>query len=178
MALGSQEAGVQTLRNYYVYPEDVDKDGVVELPSLVLVKPMSVTWGLEEQHLIRWYSVDSAGEQTNKMVSYHNFSDDWYLEISSQWANHIKVYQVGSNFAFYMWDKDFEKAEPIFTIYSLSGSDRETQATQDGRFALHRTEDVIYAARIENPDLEPGITEEYLINSFHLIHRDWNMGAA
>lgn len=178
VALNNEESGVQTLRNYYVYPEDVDKDGVVELPSLVLVKPMSVTWGLEEQYQIRWYSMDQEGSQTEKLISFHNFADDWYLELSSRWSPRIKVYQVGSNYAFYLWDKNFEEAQPIFTIYSLSGSDRETQAGQDGRFALYRTEDVIYAARIENPELEPDITQEYLINSFHLIHRDWNSGAA
>ena len=171
--MGPMEEYVQTLSNYYVYADDVDEDGIMEIPSLIPIQPAAVTWGEEEQYVIRWYSVDSTGQQTDKLYSFHNFSDGWYLELDSSWTDRITVSQVGSNYAFYMWDTDFTEAIPVFTVYALSGSDRQTQATEDGRFVLSSSADVIYAARLEGDLQAYGINEEYLTSHFHLIHQDW-----
>ena len=32
---------IQTMRNFYVYADDIDNDGVVELPSLLTMKPVA-----------------------------------------------------------------------------------------------------------------------------------------
>lgn len=174
--LDSLEKAVQALGNYYVYADDVDEDGIMELPSLVPVPSLTSGWNVVEQYLIRWYSVDRDGIRTDKLHSFHNFADGWYLELNSDWTNRISVNQVGSTYVFYMWDEAFREARAVFTIYALSGSDRETQATEDGRFVLHRSMDVIYAARLEADLKDTAINEEYLINSFHLIHREWKTG--
>ena len=174
--LDSLEEGVRALGNYYVYAEDVDDDGIVEVPGLIPVQPVSAVWNLEEQYLIRWYSIDRSGAQTDKLHSFHNYADGWYLRLNSDWTSQLTVNQVGSTYAFYMWDEAFEEATAVFTIYALSGSDRQTQATGDGRFQLYSSTDVIYAARLESDLSQYGITEEYLINSFRLIHQDWNTG--
>ena len=172
----SMESAVKTLKNYYVYADDVDGDAVMELPFLVEVEPVSATWKLEAQYQIRWYSVDLEGTVTDKRNTFHNYSDGWYLELDSEWASRISMYQVGNTYAFYMWDEDFREATALFTIYALSGSDRQTQARQDGRFALSETEGVIYAAQLQGDPSRYGITEQYLIKSFHLIHQVWKTG--
>lgn len=174
----SEENDVQTLRNYYVYAEDVDEDGIMELPRLVSVRPVSDIWNLEEQYVIQWYSVDLQGNRTNKRNTFHNYSHGWYLDLDDAWANRITVYQVGNTYAFLMWDEEVTEAVPVFTIYALSGSDRQTQATEDGRFSLHEGDGVIYAAKLETDLTEYEIDEAYMINSFHVIHQDWNTGAA
>ena len=170
------ENTVQTIGNYYVFADDVDEDGVVEIPSLIPVQPVSLTWNAEEQHLIRWYALDKEGNQEDKLYSFHNFADGWYLRLDSSWTSQLTVNPVGSTYAFYMWDEDFEQANAVFTIYALSGSDRENQSREDGRFVLYNSADVIYAARLETDLASYGIDEEYLINSFHLIHQDWKTG--
>ena len=171
-----QTSGVQTLRNYYVYAEDMDDDGIIEIPSLISVNPVSANWQMEEQYQVRWYSVDLQGNRTEKRSTFHNFDGGWYLELDNAWADFVTVYQVGNTYAFYMWNSAYTEAVAVFTLYSLSGSDRVTQSTEDGRFVLHRGDDVIYAARFESDVAKYGITEEYMIKSFHLIHRDWNTG--
>ena len=168
--------GVQTLGNYYVYAEDVDNDGITELPDLIPVKPVSATWTQDDQFLIRWYSVDQNGVQMDKLHSFHNYADGWYLQLESSWTSQISVQQVGSTYAFYLWDEAFREATAAFTIYALSGSDRQTQSTEDGRFVLHDSGDVIYAARLEKGLTASEITQSYLINSFHLIHQAWKTG--
>ena len=170
------DGAVHTLGNYYVYAEDVDDDGIMELPDLIPVQPVSANWKQEEQYLIRWHSLDLEGNQHDKLHSFHNYADGWYLKLDSRWTSQLTVYQVGSTYVFYMWNQDFREATAVFTIYALSGSDRQTQSTDDGRFVLYSSDDVIYAARLESDLSQYGITESYLINSFNLIHRDWNTG--
>ena len=170
------EKGVQTLRNYYVYADDVDDDGVPELPSLIPVRPVASEWMLEEQYLIRWYSVDLEGSETDKLYTYHNYGSGWFLRLDKEWAERISVYQVGNSYAFFQWDEAFAEAEPVFTLYALTGSDRETQVTEDNRFALRTDEGVIYAAKLEAGAAEIGIDEAYLVNSFQMIRQDWNTG--
>ena len=172
----SVDHGVHTLGNYYVYAEDVDNDGITELPSLIPVKPVSATWKQDDQYLIRWYSVDQEGRQTDKLHSFHNYADGWYLRLDSSWMSRLSVQQVGSTYVFYLWDEEFQEATAAFSIYALSGSDRQTQSTEDGRFVLFDSEDVIYAARLESGLTASQITQNYLINSFHLIHQAWKTG--
>ena len=167
-----------TLDNYYVYPDDVDEDGIMEIPGLIPVKPLYTMWNEEEQFLIRWYSVDKDGQQQDKLYSFHRFSEGWYLTVVQDWIGRLTVNQVGSTFVFYMWDEDYKEAFPVFTIYALSGSDRQTQATEDGRFILQTGEDVIYAARLEADVSQYGIDQTYLMSNFHRIHQDWNTGEA
>ena len=164
---------VQTLANYYVYADDVDEDGIMELPSLIPMKSVAATWDVEEHHAIRWYSVDLDGVQTDKLHSFHNFSDGWYLKLDERWVNQISVSQVGSTYVFSVWDREFTQITPGFTVYALTGSDRENQATEDGRFVLSAGADVIYAARMESDLTQYGIDAEYLMQNFHLIHQEW-----
>lgn len=173
----SSEAGtsVQTLRNYYVYGDDLNDDGVMELPYLISMK---ATMGEDpgEQHLIRWYSMDIDGREINKLYSYHNYAGGWYLQLGSDWAPRVSVVQEGSIYTFYLWDEGYVSAQVLFTISSFTGSSREEQALQDGRFPLLRTENAVFAAQLSERAADIGITREELINSFRLIHRDWNTG--
>lgn len=173
----SREAGnsVQTLRNYYVYGEDLNEDGVMELPFLITMKAAAGD-DSGEQHLIRWYSLDIDGREINKLYTYHNYAGGWYLQLDSTWAPRVSVVQEGSIYTFYLWDESYVSAQVLFTIYSLTGSSREEQAVQDGRFRLHSSDAVVYAAELSEAAAEIGLIEDNLINSFRLIHRDWNTG--
>lgn len=173
----SREAGnsVQTLRNYYVYGEDLNEDGVMELPFLITMKAAAGD-DSGEQHLIRWYSLDIDGREINKLYTYHNYAGGWYLQLDSTWAPRVSVVQEGSIYTFYLWDESYVSAQVLFTIYSLTGSSREEQAVQDERFRLHSSDAVVYAAELSEAAAEIGLTEDNLINSFRLIHRDWNTG--
>ena len=174
----SAEAGtsVQTLRNYYVYAEDIDSDGEVELPDLINMLPLNATQDAGQQHLIRWYAMGSDGTQTNKRYTFHNYEGGWYLELGETWASQITVVQEGNAYGFYLWDDHRTAAEKIFTVYVLSGQDRETQAVENNRFLLHKSGTVVYAARMEVASGALEITQTDLANSFRLIRQAWNTG--
>lgn len=173
---GESGAGVQTLRNYYVYGDDVDNDGILELPDLITMQPLYWDWDIEMQYLIRWYAVDIDGREVDKMYSFHNYVGGWYVQLDNAWADRVNVEQEDNAYCFYAWDDGHENAALLFKVYTFTGSDRETQAAADGRFALYRTEGAVYAASLEEAAEAFGITEETLINSFQLIHQDWKTG--
>ena len=170
------DTSVGTLMNYYVYAEDIDSDGILELPGLISMKAVD-NWGDNEQKfLLRWYAMDSDGWEIDKMYTYHNYPGGWYVQLDSTWASRVTVEQDQRSYQFYVWDESYQTADPLFTQYTFTGNDRDEVAVQDGRFALYRSEGVAYAAQLELAAPEYGITEKSLTESFHLIRQDWQTG--
>ena len=167
---------VQTLRNYYVYADDIDEDSVVEIPSIIAMKPVSNWNNEEEKYLLRWYSFDDNGWEYDKLFTFHNYVGGWYLQLDNSWASRITVEQFNGVFAFYLWDESYQVANHLFTLYVFTGSNRDEEAVKDGRFALHRAEGIAYAASISESAAVYDITEDYLIDSFRLIRQDWQTG--
>ena len=159
---------MQTLRNYFVYAEDLNNDGVLELPSL-----LSMMYNTTEQNLIRWFTIDLEGRETNKLYTFHNFEDGWYIELDSEWIDRFAAEKNGNVYTFYMWNNSYGTAVPVFTVFSLMGKDRDVQASAQNRFPLYRGEDVVYAAKLESGSAIYGMTENYLRSNFHLIRQDW-----
>ena len=112
----------------------------------------------------------------DKLFTFHNYLGGWYMQLASSWAARVSVDQDGGRYTFYVWDEDYRQALDVFSIYVLTGGSREEDATVDGRFAFYRAEGVVYAAKLEANAAQFGITENQLINSFHLIQQDWKTG--
>ena len=167
---------VHTLRNYYVYAEDIDDDGVVEIPSIITMKPVSFWTNEEEKYFLRWYSFDENGWEHDKLFTFHNFVGGWYLRLGSNWASRVTVEQYNSVYKFYLWDESYQAATPLFTLYIFTGGTRDEEAVKNGRFAVYRTEGIAYSASLEETAAEYGITENYIIESFRLIRNDWQTG--
>ena len=117
-----------------------------------------------------------AGTEVDKGYTYHNFQGGWYLDLQNQWAPRVAVLQKGSAYEFYLWDEAFVDAQKLLTVYALTGKDRDEQAVQDNRFVLFKGDTTVYAASLEVPSASCGITQDTLIESFHLIHQDWKTG--
>jgi hypothetical protein len=94
------ESSVQTLRDRYVYADDIDEDGEVELPSLIPMPAVEES-SSTQQYLISWFSIDQQLSKTEKMHTYHNYDGGWYLKLDPAWVNRISVNQKGDEFAFY-----------------------------------------------------------------------------
>ena len=172
------DTSIRTLLNYYVYAEDIDSDGILELPDLITMKPVNAWREDEQQFLLRWYAMDVDGWELDKMYTFHNYIGGWYLQLDSQWAGRLTVEQEQNRFNFYVWDESYQVAIPLFSVFVLTGADRDESASQDGRFPLYRAEGVAYAAQLDFAAPEYGITEKSLQDSFHLIRQDWQTGEA
>ena len=170
------DTSIQTLRNFYVYAEDIDEDGVLELPSLLTMKAVSHWEDEEEKFLLRWFAMDLDGREVDKLFTFHYYVGGWYVQLDKEWASRVSVEQGSGVYIFYMWNESYQDATPLFTIYVFTGGTRDEDAVKDGRFAVYRTEGVAYAGKLEPAAAEYGITEEYIINSFRLIRKDWRTG--
>ena len=176
----SNESGtsVKTVRNYYVYAEDIDGDGVLELPSLIPMRWPTIGRTMEErEHLIRWYALCADGGEYDKRFTYHNYLQGWYMELQEDLVTRLCVIpEATGRFAFCLWDQKYERLTKLWTVYVLTGEDRSSAAALDGRFVLLKTDSVVYAASLEEAGERSGITQERLINSFFLIQSDWKTG--
>lgn len=175
----SNESGtsVKTLRNYFIYADDIDEDGIMELPALITM----TSSGTEERtvdnrYLIRWYAMMPNGDEVDKMYTYHNFGGGWFICLDGTWASRLNVVQEAGEYSFWLWDEHFSKSEKLMTIYAFTGQDREELAVTENRFLLYRGDAVVYAAALEVKAANYDIAREKIINSFHLIHQDWKTG--
>ena len=170
------DTSIGTLCNYYVYAEDIDDDGILELPGILSMKDVPSRGKNQQNLLLRWYSIDVSGREMDKLYTFHNFGEGWYLELNSTLATSVTVDQWDNSYCFYEWDAQYDVFNPVYTIYTLTGGDRDEAASQEGRFPLYRTESVAYAAKLESAAQHYGVTEESLKNSFRLIRQSWRTG--
>lgn len=174
----SNESGtsIQTMRNFYIYADDIDSDGVVELPTLLTMKPQENTLGSDKHHMIRWYAMTPEGDEVEKMHTFHNFEGGWYLQLDSKIVPRLTVTHNGNSYDFYMWDKEYKTTQKLMSIVTLTAQDRDAQADKDGWFVLHRTDTAIYAASLEPVAETVGISQDTMIYSFRIIQQDWKTG--
>lgn len=175
----SNESGtsVGTLRNYYVYADDIDQDGEIELPSLVTMRSANPLERGTREHLIRWYAMTLDGKEVDKMFTYHNFLEGWYMELGQEDARRVCVVPEGNGcYSFQLWDASGEDLRPLWTVYVLTGDERSAEAVEEDRFVLLKTDSVVYAGRLEEEALIRGVTQQALIEAFHLIQSDWKTG--
>ena len=174
----SSESGtsVQTLRNYYVYADDIDGDGILELPSLITMKQTQDSYDASSQYIICWYAMTSDGKKVPKRYTYHNYLGGWYVELDGSIAERFTVTQKGSSYEFSLWDETMTTAEKLMTVYALTGQRREEQAVAENRFILHRGDATIYSADLEMASAAYGMSKDSLIASFYLILEDWKTG--
>lgn len=171
-----QGIGTQTLRNYFIYADDIDNDGVTELPRFITMKPLTSVPVSEPSKLVLWYAMGSSGNTMDKLYTYYNAAGGWYLKFNGKIASRITVQVEANTFAYYLWNENYTRAEKLFTIFTLTGQNREEQSISDEKFVLLKTDTTIYSATMESAADKYAITQEALIGSFSLIHQDWNSG--
>ena len=130
---------------------------------------------------IYWRSYDASGQPQHLAITYHNLTDSWYLTIPREWDGHFTVRQDNTSTTehattFYS-ATDGRVEEELLTIYTLTGSDRESQAMRDGRTILRRQPTTVYAVRYgpEYDHWRYAIAAEDLAERFNVIVAQWSV---
>ena len=167
----SNESGtsVSTIRNHFVYAQDIDEDGQLELPALIPMKAMSER-NTQSEDLIRWYSLSITGEEVDKLYTYHNFVNGWYLVLDSTWAQQVTVTQDSTGYSFYLWDLATENAIRELAVQMLYEQDEISQAMESGAILLYQGESSAYVGVLTSDAAQFGLTQEWLRGSFYLIY--------
>jgi len=167
---------IQTQRDYNVYADDIDADGVLELPKLIPMRQDAADSSASENYLISWYSLTSQGQQVYKKNTYHNTVGGWYLDLDIENIERVFVSQMGNSYDVCIWDETFSAYEKLYSVYVLTGQKREEQAVSGNRFIVHRGEATIYSVKLEAVSAAYEITKDKMLRSFHLILQDWKTG--
>lgn len=170
----SSESGtsIKTIRNYHVYADDIDGDGLIELPALVHQDKHHE--GIS-QDFIRWYNLSPGGQEVEKVFTYHNYSERWYVSLEEKWMNNIQVTRGNDRGGVSGYVFTLDGAE-LFTIYAYAGADRAAEAQADGGFVLKETGEIVYGAVLGECAEAQGLTKEKLMEDFQFIQDDWKTG--
>lgn len=178
----SSDSGVSTQIFRYLnpglLPEDLNGDGATDVPRPAALLPGEngdTYWKLY------WYSYDMDGSDHRQAVTYHNLTDRWYLNIPEEWDNHFTVRQNNISSAihttvFYSV-RGGRVEEELLTIYTFTGTDRDAQASKNGRTILRRVGDTVYAVAYAGAyerwryAVDAGVVEE----NFTPIVKRWSM---
>lgn len=172
---------LETMRKYPAFTEDVNGDGVLEIPKPVkLAGPDGengdAVWG------ILWQRVKPSGKSFEDIAfTYHSYIDNWYIMMPVEWSEHIIIRYESKRFgetAIEFFETSVTgKAEKLFTIYSITGDNRAALAGISGRFTLAAKGSQIYAAEIHKDRLlKTRIDEEFIKQAFRFRQNELTMG--
>lgn len=173
----SSDTGVssQIYRFVNLQPTDINGDGATEVPKPAELLPDGDTLYWK----IYWHSYDAAGADELQAITYHNQADGWYLTIPEDWDGRFAVRQ--SNITSSVHTTTFYRTvgrnlgDELLTIYTLTGSNRETQANAAGRSILRRRADTVYAVSFaaDYDTWRYAITRDELSERFVPIINQW-----
>ena len=162
---------------------DINSDGVPEIPRPQALVPLDPESSAPAQHLIYWQQIDSNGKSATSAITYHSFTDGWYLALPNGWdINNITVDREDSlsgrgerAVAFYYWpDREEGEPEKFLTIYRLTGSNRVSRSKQPGRTVLYSDSTTIYCASLDPKVWDCGLDESELNQRFKPITAAWS----
>ena len=168
----------QIARFLNLQPTDIDGDGATEVPMPALLP----SEGEENYWKVYWFSYADDGAALQQAITYHNQTDNWYLLIPEGWDRRFAVRQKNTGTTehetvFYAINNR-EMGEPLLTIYTLTGSNRDAQAATGDRIVLRRQSNVVYAIRYEEAydDWRYAVSQAELAQRFNAILTQWSTG--
>ncbi len=176
-----------TVRWYNVAGSDINADGILELPDPYGLPDYNSAGSAPNFWAVRWQQFDVAGQAWPVYTTYHNERDGWYFILPDEWEGKITLSRsdlTGGGeravvFSYWEGDKRVEP-QPFLTIYQLYGDNKLTRANLSGRFRLRPVgedeSEAIYAARFNVDSWNCGLSEEEVVERFHLILTDLTGG--
>lgn len=161
---------------------DINGDGVLEIPRPQLLTPPDPE-NTSNQYLIYWQQVDSGGKSVTSGITYHSYTDGWYLTLPNGWdINNITVARDDSlsgrgerAVVFYYWpDREDGAPERFLTIYRLTGSNRLSRSKQPGRTVLYSDSNTIYCFTMDSKVWNSGLDESGVAQRFKPITAAWS----
>ena len=159
-----------------LYPNDIDGDGVTEVPEPVPF-PQLDPEGLI-YYRICWRQYDAEGGATIVRESYRDTLSGWSLTLPEEWRDGVMVTRTGttdiSAVSFSRYGGE-ELQLPFLTVYTFTGDMRDAQVLRAGYKLLIRRPDTIYA--FELTEAAEGLIDETAVRErFSLITPEWTTG--
>ena len=174
-----------TLRSNLTQEQDINSDGIIEIPIPSLVESYGQSAGKEKFYSLHWQQYDISGAFHLACSTYHNTNDGWYLMCPNHWTGHISLMRTENTssatmehgIVFYYRGSKRDTPTPFLAIYKTTSSDRQSRfdrTQKSGRFVLRSESNAVYSAEFFDCDWDCGLTEDTLKEQFHLIQPHWS----
>ena len=149
-------------------PQDIDGDGVTEIPC-----PLGDSAAEQTDGLVSWMSWQSDGRFQQTAKTYHSLSSGWYFTIpASWWSWEVDAVTGGIQNESQMTLRI--NGDSVLTIYTITGENRDNRSRMGSRIVLRRQATTVYAGEVYEIAPYYGMDEELLRRSFSLILGTWN----
>jgi len=160
-----------TFRPSPVPASDIDGDDIPEIPHQVLLLPEDNRTPADAVYLTEWLSFND-GHFRTEIRALMNYTDGYYLTVPEKWVGNISVVRDNENRSrtFLAYDQKANTAvKEILRIRVADRSDyRQNNAAYSGILLAEKGE-LIFIAELKNSGTDMDITEDQLIEMFHLI---------
>lgn len=159
---------------------DINGDGVLEIPRVQELAPIDSEYP-GGQFLLYWQQVSSRGKSATSCITYHCFTDGWYLTLPNGWdistitaARDDSLSGRGERaVVFYYWPDREEEPQKFLTIYRLTGSNRNSRSQLPGRVTLYSDSGAVYCGALDETVWDCGMDEAELTQRFSPITAAW-----
>lgn len=153
-------------------PQDIDGDGVTEVPHRV--KGTSTDATAPADTMVNWIRYDRFGTGEKSLETYHCQSYGWYLIWPETYWDRVTAIN-GDTFSGENCVEFSVQNKKVAAVYSITCENRESRAQMGDRFIVTRLPDTVYAAEIygdNTADLDMTAIRE----RFDLIVHTWDAG--
>lgn len=170
LALSGSSTGVSNAVFPYrqLLPQDINGDGIIELPS------PDTSWTAEQTDgLVSWLCCNGDGQLSTVAKTYHSLSCGWYFTIPESWWD----WSVETATTSISNENQFSLAingDPVLSLYTITGENRENRGRMGKRVLLRRQTATIYAGELNDAAAYYGMDEDLLRRSFSLIVGSWS----
>lgn len=146
-------------------PQDVDGDGVTEVP-------FPDWWDSGTDTLASWRQFSSNGWNEQVALTYHCQSGGWYFEFPAEWWGHVSIKATevvaGENQVLVQVD-----GTEVLALYTITNENRESRASMGERFVLWRQPSTVFAAELYEAAGQYGMNARRVEESFHMMVSVW-----
>lgn len=165
------------IRSYYVYPDDLGGDGMLEIPQTRQLPAYNNETAA--QWVIDWYGLSADGSCRKQHTTYQNFSENWYLELPEAWESGLTITAADesttvSTVSFYR-RRAGRLPEEILTVYTLRGAKRQSYAEEHSLTILYSDSEISFAVTLAAAEPWEGtVTKAQVSEMFHITRSGWN----
>ncbi len=181
VALNEHTGDSSTLHYYLTNDQDIDGDGIWELPFPMLMNDLDED-STDTFYALLWQQYDLSGASELSTVTYYNGTDGWYLVLPEEWLSRLSLIRsdttsgntVERGILFYYQAEEDSDPFPLFAIYKNTGTNRTERAVADERFSLAEDSVATYSAKVYDSAAEYGLLDEAALEEmFRLIETNW-----
>ena len=149
-------------------PQDIDGDGVTEIPC-----PLGDSAAEQTDGLVSWMGWQSDGRFQQTAKTYHSPSSGWYVSIPMSWWDwEVDAVTGGIQNESQMTLRI--NGDSVLTIYTITGENRDNRSRMGSRIVLRRQATTVYAGEVYEIAPYYGMDEDLLRRCFSLILGTWN----